>query len=242
MPALPIGAILYGWLMLAGIVVTIVLWAPRMRADSRLAVIYLMALVGALIGAKLMYVLAEGWQHIGHDDQWRHLLIGKSIIGALLGGYLAVEMTKQHLGYTAVTGDLFAAAVPIGVAIGRVGCWFAGCCLGREVDPHWWTLDDPHGVSRWPSVPMEFAFNVLIAAAFVAMRGRGIATGQHFHLYLIAYGSFRFLHEFARETPEMAVGLSGYQVGALALIGVGVVGYRRRALRQGGVVAPAMAR
>lgn len=241
MPALSFGALLYGWLMLAGIVVSIVLWAPRMRSDGRLAIIYLMALLGALIGAKVMYVAAEGWQHVGHDDQWRHLLIGKSIIGALIGGYVAVEITKQRLGYTAVTGDLFAAIVPIGIAIGRVGCWFAGCCLGREVEPHWWALDDAHGVSRWPSVPMEFAFNVLIAAAFVAMRRRGIATGQHFHLYLIAYGVFRFLHEFARETPELAAGFSGYQAGALVLVLIGVVGYRRRALRQGGAVAPAMA-
>jgi phosphatidylglycerol---prolipoprotein diacylglyceryl transferase len=233
MPAVPLSAVLYGWMMLAGVIVSILLWAPRMRADNRLVTLYLMALAGAFLGAKLVYLAAEGWMHIGTAGMWMHLVTGKSIIGALLGGYLAVELTKRGIGYTAVTGDLFAAVVPIGVAIGRVGCWFAGCCLGRETEPHWWTLDDVHGISRWPSVPMEFAFNLLAALAFTLMRRRGLLPGQHFHLYLIAYGGFRFLHEFMRDTPRVVAGLSGYQLAAVLVMVVGIVGYARRAGRHG---------
>jgi phosphatidylglycerol:prolipoprotein diacylglycerol transferase len=49
------------------------------------------------------------------------------------------------------------------------------------------------------------------------MRKRSVLTGQHFHLYLIAYGLFRFLHEFLRATPKPFIGLSGYQIIALLL-------------------------
>jgi phosphatidylglycerol:prolipoprotein diacylglycerol transferase len=214
---------------LAAIVVSIFYWSPQMRRDQRLVLIYLMALVGAFLGAKLVYIAAEGWLHFGAPDMWIQLIAGKSIVGALLFGYIAVESTKKFLGYTTVTGDSFAAVVPIGVAIGRVGCWFAGCCLGREVEPHWWALRDAHGISRWPAVPMEFAFNAIAALVFLMLRRQRLLTGQHFHCYLIAYGGFRFVHEFLRDTPKVFGGMSGYQITALFLVVLGAIGFARRA-------------
>ena len=55
-----------------------------------------------------------------------------------------------------------------------------------------------------------------------------ILSGQHFHLYLIAYGSFRFVHEFWRDTPQIFVPFSGYQIASLLLVTLGVVGFWRR--------------
>src|ERR1017187_9000743 len=56
----------YGWLMLAGIGVSLVLWSRLTRRDSRMIPIYLGALAGAFLGAKLVYLAAEGWLH-WHD-------------------------------------------------------------------------------------------------------------------------------------------------------------------------------
>ena len=53
-------------------------------------------------------------------------------------------------------------------------------------------------------------------------------TGQHFHLYLIAYGIFRFAHEFWRATPDMLAGLSGYQITALFMVCFAVIRFRQR--------------
>ena len=53
--------------------------------------------------------------------------------------------------------------------------------------------------------------------------------GQHFHLYLIGYGAFRFAHEWMRATPKIAGVISGYQFAALACVALGVWGFRRRA-------------
>jgi phosphatidylglycerol:prolipoprotein diacylglycerol transferase len=52
---------------------------------------------------------------------------------------------------------------------------------------------------------------------------------QHFHLYLVAYGLFRFTHEFWRDTPQVFGPLSGYQIAALLLVMLGGVGFWRRA-------------
>ena len=52
--------------------------------------------------------------------------------------------------------------------------------------------------------------------------------GQLFHLYLIAYGEFRLAHEFVRDTPRIAAGLSGYQLLSIAILALGAVRFAQR--------------
>src|ERR1700758_4513082 len=85
----------YGWLMLAGIAISIIFWSRLARRDDRLLMVYVAALIGAFLGAKMIYILAEGWMHFGAPDMWLQLATGKSILGALLGGYAAVEIAKH---------------------------------------------------------------------------------------------------------------------------------------------------
>src|SRR5580704_10405927 len=108
----------YGWLMLAGIAISIVFWSRLARRDDRLLLVYVAALTGAFAGAKLVYIFAEGWLHFGEPDMWLQLATGKSILGALLGGYAGVELAKKWVGYAGTTGDWFATIVPVGVIIG----------------------------------------------------------------------------------------------------------------------------
>jgi phosphatidylglycerol:prolipoprotein diacylglycerol transferase len=218
----------YPLLMLAGIVAGGIFWSRLARRDERLIFIYAAALGGAFAGAKLAYLAAEGWLRIGQEGMWLQLATGKSIVGALLGGYGAVELAKRQCGYKEATGDWFATIVPLTVSLGRVGCLLHGCCLGIECRPAWYTIRDPFGQPRWPAVPVEMGFNLLCAATFYLMRRKGALPGQHFHIYLIAYGVFRFFHEFLRDTPRVLEGLSGYQVGAAGCVALGVWGYIRR--------------
>jgi len=243
----------YGWLMLAGIFTSIFLWSRLIRRDDRLVLVYVAALTGAFLGAKLVYLGAEGWLHWRDPNRWVILATGKSITGALLGGYAAVEIAKRLLKYNGVTGDWFAIIVPAGVMIGRIGCMINGCCLGRACDASWFTINDVHGVARWPSSQMEFIFNAVMLGVILFMRGRvgsplpavvqptaGGAHGvtrhtnnyllasQHFHIYLMAYGIFRFFHEFLRDTPQIVGPISGYQIAALGIFFLGAVGFVRR--------------
>ena len=218
----------YGWLMLAGIFVSIMLWSRLARRDSRLVLVYIAALTGAFLGAKLVYLGAEGWLHWHDPNRWLVLATGKSITGALLGGYAAVEIAKRLLGYQGVTGDWFAIIAPVGIMIGRIGCMLYGCCLGRVCDASWFTINDTHGIARWPAVPVEFIFNALMLGVVLLLRWRKILPGQHFHIYLMAYGLFRFFHEFLRDTPQILGPISGYQIAALGVAVLGMIGFVRR--------------
>jgi phosphatidylglycerol:prolipoprotein diacylglycerol transferase len=225
----------YGWLMLAGIFVGIAFWSRLARRDSRLVLIYIAALAGAFLGAKLVYLAAEGWLHWHDENRWLVLATGKSITGALLGGYAAVEIAKRLLGYTGVTGDWFAIIAPVGIMLGRIGCMLHGCCLGRVCDASWFTINDARGIARWPASQMEFIFNALMLGVILILGRRKILPGQHFHIYLMAYGVFRFAHEFLRDTPHILGPISGYQIVALAVAGLGLVGFisRSRKIAEG---------
>lgn len=223
----------YGWLMLAGIAVSALFWTRLARRDARLLLVYVAALIGAFLGAKLAYLLAEGWRDFGQSDVWLRLATGKSILGALPGGYAGVELAKRWVGYRGVTGDWFAIIAPVGIILGRIGCWLHGCCLGRAWEPAWFTVRDVSGIWRWPSVPVEIVFNLAMLVSFFVLRHQRRLTGQHFHLYLVAYGLFRFAHEFLRDTPRVIGPLSGYQLIALSVAVFGAWAFHHRAARTG---------
>jgi len=234
---------IYGLLILAGIGTSLFLWTRLARTDARLPAVYFSGLCGAFIGAKLAYLLAEGWQHFGQDDLWLHWATGKSIVGALLGGYAGVEFGKWYVGYPAATGDRFALVAPVGILIGRLGCLTHGCCLGRVCEPAWYALPDAHGVPRWPAVSAEMAFNLgFLAVVGLVLRPRGLLPGQRFHLYLIAYGFFRLAHETLRDTPRILGPVSGYQVLALAMIAFGMLRWSQRQRSSGATTHPASPR
>jgi len=214
--------------MLAGIFVSIAFWSRLARRDDRLVLIYIAALAGAFLGAKLVYLGAEGWLYWHDPNRWVILATGKSITGALLGGYAAVELAKYVFKYQGATGDWFAVIAPVGIMLGRIGCMVQGCCLGRACSQSWFTIDDTNGVPRWPASQVEFLFNGVMLGVILFLRWRRIAPGQLFHIYLMAYGLFRFFHEFLRATPQIIGPISGYQIAALAIFVLGAFGFARR--------------
>ncbi len=221
----------YGWITLGGILLGAFLWHRRWRnSDPTLFGIFIGGIAGAFLGAKIIYILAEGWLHFGQPNVWINLAVGKTILGALLGGYAGVEFTKRLIDYNKPTGDWFAFMVPFGIAAGRVGCLRYGCCLGQKCDPAaWYALTDKAGDARWPASPVELTFNLLALVLLFQLRRFPGLRGQLFHIYLIAYGVFRFLHEFIRGTPKVIGGvLSGYHIAALAVIALGVWGFWKR--------------
>ena len=215
--------------MLAGaIAITVPFWIRLARRDRRLMFIYLVAILGAFLGANFVYLAAEGWRQHGLETFSAHLVVGKSVLGGLLGGYLAVELAKRVVRYRQPTGDLFATVLPLALILGRFGCLQAGCCLGVACNPAWFTLADEYGVQRWPAVPLEILFNLVCVLVFYTLRKGSVLRGQHFHLYLIGYGLFRMCHEFARDTPEIIGGISGYQIAAVLVAVLGIWGFNRR--------------
>lgn len=206
--------------MALSLTVSAFFWTRRTRGNAQMTPVFLGAVMGALMGAKIGFLLAEGWMHFNHPNRLDIWLTGKTVLGALLGGYAGVELGKKVAGVRNATGDWFALAVPAGLIAGRAGCLFHGCCTGVACT---WA---PGGV--WPAAWVEMAFNAMALAALAVLKRRGNHLGQLFHVYLIAYGLFRMLHEPLRSTPKLVGGISPYQVLALAVLVLGASRYLMR--------------
>jgi phosphatidylglycerol---prolipoprotein diacylglyceryl transferase len=234
----------YNLLVIVGIIAGGCFWWRLARRDARLLWIYLITLGAAFLGAKAVYVLAEGWLDWPRADRWLRLAAGKSVLGGLLGGYLGARLARAWLNYPNRTGDWFTLVVPLGIITGRVGCLFHGCCLGICCQPAWYTLKDKAGIDRWPSVPAEIAFNLAFLALVVWLH-RGFRRGaavrfpdQHFHLYLAGYGLFRILHDCLRQEPRIVGPVSGYQMAAFLVFALGLAAFIRRSREQLPVARP----
>src|SRR4051794_1150271 len=96
--------------------------ARRGTFDERLLWIVAGTLFAGAVGAKL----GTGWRYVAvtHDRSLAGILVrgGRSIVGGLAGAYVGALLTKRLVGYERRTGDLFAPAVALGMAIGRFGC------------------------------------------------------------------------------------------------------------------------
>jgi len=215
---------LYAALIIIAVALSTRFWLRLARRDKRLLLIYLGATLGALLGSKIGWILAEGWRYAGPRYFWIELPDSRTVLGALLGGYFAVEILGRIIRYRVPTGDWFATVVPLAAALG----WLGVICEGVRHGIAWsgfGAVRDACGVLRWPGAEMEFGFNIAMAMVFFILRRRRILPGQHFHIYLIAYGTFRFFHEIVGNTPREFGPFSGYQGLAVACVMVGIIGF-----------------
>jgi phosphatidylglycerol:prolipoprotein diacylglycerol transferase len=218
----------YRWTMLAAILLSAAWWYFRSKRDPGLLPVYIGALGGAFLGAKLAYLFAEGWRDWPLPDRWLRLATGKSVLGGLLGGYAGVESMKWLTKYHKTTGDLFAFIAPLGIALGRVGCWMQGCCQGRPTTMRLLATRNAQGIPCWPSAQFELVFQLAVFVLLLVLRHHPHFRGRLFFLYLALYGVFRFLHEYLRATPTLALGLSGYQFLSLTTAALGIAMFIKR--------------
>lgn len=171
------------------------------------------AFCGGMIGAKLPFLLAD---LPGSVDGSAWISNGKTIVSGLIGGYIGVQVAEWALHLNVGMCDSFAAPVATAIAIGRWGCFYAGCCYGAATDLPW-AVDFGDGVPRHPTQIYESFFHLLAAVTLLAMRRRHLLPGQHIRLYFLAYFLFRFATEFLRPEVRLWGGLTGYQYATLFL-------------------------
>ena len=184
--------------------------AKRFRV-ARADVFYLSlyALVGVLIGAKVLYWLTilpwlvQHWSEIIADGALLQavLLQGYVFYGGLLGG---VFMGWRYLRrYQLAAGpflDAMTPGIPLLHAFGRVGCFLAGCCYGV---PWRYGIAYPAahpsgGVALFPVQLVEAAGNLLLCAVLCWLSRRWPGSGRTLGVYGVAYGLMRFTLEFFR--------------------------------------------
>ncbi len=136
-------------------------WAELRRRgwlEERIVLVSLAVLAGGVIGARVI----TAWERVdeyeaaigaGLPVSWVLIHGGKSLLGALAGGFLAGVLAKRALGYTRSTGDAYVLAIPIATAIGRVGCYLSELPLGTPTDLPWGVSVDARGGGRLPALP-----------------------------------------------------------------------------------------
>ncbi len=198
--------------------------------DERLLVIIAGIVVGGALGGRLSGVLQALVRQDGTPLYLVWAFGGRSIIGGLVGAYLGALVAKRLVGYPHRTGNLFAPAVALALAVGRVGCFLTEA-PGRPTSVPWAIHVDPvaaatipdcpgcvAGVGMHPSFLYEVAFLVV---AFLVLRfwvrARIDAPGEMLPLFLAAYATFRFAVEFTRANPVVVAGLTWSQLVILAV-------------------------
>ncbi|MCX6903351.1 MAG: prolipoprotein diacylglyceryl transferase, partial [Verrucomicrobia bacterium] len=99
---------------------------------------------------------------------WRILIGGKTIVGALLGGWVGVALAKRRLGIGHPSGDVYVFPVILGMCVGRVGCFLAGLedhTYGIATSLPW-GVNFGDGISRHPTQLYEIVFLLAVAGVF----------------------------------------------------------------------------
>ena len=178
-------------------------WMAKRRglATSGMWLLMQAGLIGGLIGANAVQLVATG-------------LPGKTILGGIVGGFLAVIWMKRRLGITRPSGDLFALAIPAGEAIGRIGCFIGGCCFGKAATVAWAVHD--HDALRHPT---QLYLAITAAGTFALLlwieRKRMLPENGLFYLQIALFCASRFTIEFFREGSVTSIGLSVAQLAAV---------------------------
>ena len=164
------------------------------------------AAVGALAGSRLLG-LAEQWPTVMEAARSGRLLAlltssgGKTIVGALLGAWIAVELIKRIAGIGSRTGDLFVLPLCVGIAVGRIGCFVAGLADDTYGIPSnlSWAVDFGDGIPRHPVQLYEILFLILLALGL--SRSARWPQGMRFRIFLGGYLTWRLAIDFLKPQP-----------------------------------------
>jgi len=176
---------------LLGVVVQLLAASARGLPTGRLLAVSIVASLLGLVGAKVYYLLTH------RTEKPDPLTAGMSIQGfvvvaisvLLLGSWWAGLSIGQVL-------DVSAPGLLLGQAIGRLGCFFGGCCVGRPTASRWgvWSSDRRVGVRRIPVQLLESSVAWVIAAATV-LAVLWIDPAVDGMLFLAGFGTYTFARQ-----------------------------------------------
>jgi phosphatidylglycerol:prolipoprotein diacylglycerol transferase len=222
----------YGLMIGIGVIVALVVAAKRAKKrglDTDFVYgLGLITLVFGFIGAKLLYCIVEIEAFLNEPMQ---VLSGSGFVlyGGIIGGILAAMVYCKYKKVNFFEYfDLAVPSVAIAQGFGRIGCFLAGCCYGRETDScigimfHNSSIA-PNGIKLIPTQVFSSAGNFLIALVLLLYARKNRKTGKVGALYLILYSVGRFIIEFFRNDYRGNVGvLSTSQFISLVILAIGI--------------------
>jgi phosphatidylglycerol:prolipoprotein diacylglycerol transferase len=199
-------------------------------------------IIGAIVGSRLFYVLTNAGYYLAHPldllKVWQGGLTfyGGFLMAIAVCGY----MIRRHRLGVWKTFDLFAPSLALGVMLGRLGCFAAGCCHGRPCDLPWAvTFAHPDSLAPLyvPLHPVQLyasAGALITAVVLYWLRTRKTFDGQLALLWMLLYSASRSIEELFRGDmrEDLLLGYPSARIIALAMLLVAAALYpilRRRA-------------
>lgn len=242
---------MYGICCVSGFIASLIVIIVMLRHNHRdlddAIYIYTLGVVGALIGAKLLYLFTvwpdfvKGIAAVSRHQITLSVFIdryfsgGLVLYGGLLAGLLTAYLAAHYFGRSLRDfAPVFLPALALLCAIGRIGCFCAGCCYGKPVS--WGVVFPkgglaPAGVPLIPTQLIEAAFDVCLGLVFMHLAKSEKQPAYLLPRYLLSYATFRFIIEFFRGDVVRGIlwGLSTSQWISLAvIIAVLCYGFRQR--------------
>jgi phosphatidylglycerol:prolipoprotein diacylglycerol transferase len=171
-------------------------------------------LLSSLVGSKLLMFFTEP-EYREHPLQLFSLDFLRSggvfyggLLGAMLAGYLLMRRWKLPWWKTA---DACAPGIALGTALGRQGCFSAGCCWGKPTNLPWGVRFSelghevtgvPIGIKLHPTQLYESLAMVIVFFFLLRLHKRKKFNGEVIVAYALIYSTFRFLIEFLRDDPR----------------------------------------
>lgn len=189
------------------------------------------AVILGFLAARILFIITE-WEGFLQNPMQYLSGAGFVVYGGIIGGALTIygfcKIKKiDMLSYL----DLMIPSVALAQGFGRVGCFLAGCCYGKETDS-WlgvvFSNSDfaPNGVKVLPTQLFMAGGDVLLMAVLLWYAAKRPLRGRTSAMYLILYSIGRFAVEFLRNDDRGTVGmLSTSQFIAIFTLMVGLVGF-----------------
>lgn len=212
----------YGLCMAAGLIacfafLLFTMWKKKFNEEATDKILIL-GVLGAAIGILSAMLFQSIYDYIDKPEEGFHIKGNMTFIGGLIGGALGFliiywlyiyvvapraksKLLSNHMNATLTDALPFIPiAIVIAHALGRLGCFFAGCCYGIETDA-WIGLPvaaTKPGVNVVPTQLLEMFFLILLGIVMAVLYFK-FKFNYNFALYLFSYGVWRFLIEFIRD-------------------------------------------
>lgn len=232
----PVTLQMYGIMMAIGFLSALLLTLHRGKKrqfdEDIIWGIFFCAILGGISGSRILYYLTALPQVIQNPSILWNFRNGYVVYGGVIGGilcsYVYCHVKKaEFLSYF----DLVMPAVSFAQGFGRIGCFFAGCCYGRETDA-WYgiafhnSLQAPNGIKLIPTQLISSAGDFLICTILLLYAKKEPERGRVGAMYLMLYGIGRFLVEFLRNDYRGSIGIfSTSQAISVGIVAIGAVVY-----------------
>ena len=162
---------------------------------------------------------------LGTANAWLsgHPAVSRSIVGGLFGAIVAVELYKRAKGLRGSTGGLFAPALTLGIALGRLGCHVAGLAdftYGTPTEVAW-AVDHGDGIDRHPVALYESAAMGLWLVVLLGSLWRSPTwlPRRGFYWTCLYYAGQRFVWEFFKPYAAIIGPFNLFHLVCAALLG-----------------------